>query len=307
MINKISTLILFFAFVFTSKAQSDYEKQTMVFAKDLATKIKETKKLKIAVSDFLDNDENLTELGKAIAEDISVNILNEAKDSFKVVERSNLKAILKEQKLASTGLLDQLTVKKLGQIKVADAIIIGTITPFGNSFRITIKVLDTETGLSIAATSGNLSGTDDIKNLFNKKISINNTTSTTVTPQQDNKLLTNKQDEITASRDTEGCNSSNGTSNGDYCFYNNTSFDVVVQVMYYRNFNTTDVLTIKAKETKCVYGVWVQQADFFPNRFYVFKKEGYQSGWFGGAAESNAYDSGTFQTIKCKTVTYTIK
>ena len=119
-------------------AQSDYEKQTATFSTDLAKKIKASNKTKVAVSDFLDNDGNLTELGKAIAEDIGVGIVNDGNGTFQVMERSNLYAILKEQKLSSTGLIDPETAKKLGKLKMVDAVIVGNITPFGNSFRVTI-------------------------------------------------------------------------------------------------------------------------------------------------------------------------
>ena len=98
-------------------AQSDYEKQTAAFSIDLAKKIKASNKTRVAVSDFLDNDGNLTELGKAIAEDIGVGIVNEGNGTFQVMERSNLNAILKEQKLSSTGLIDPETAKKLGKLK----------------------------------------------------------------------------------------------------------------------------------------------------------------------------------------------
>ena len=176
---KINTIVIFFLGVFTliispinSFSQSDYEKQTAAFSIDLANKIKASNKTRVAVSDFLDNDGNLTELGKAIAEDIGVGIVNNGNGVFQVMERSNLNAILKEQKLSSTGLIDPETAKKLGKLKMVDAVIVGNITPFGNSFRVTIKILDTETGMSIAAAAGNIAGTDDIKGLFAKKVMI---------------------------------------------------------------------------------------------------------------------------------------
>ena len=121
-INKgvVFLLIIIAAIIIPTKsfAQSDYEKQTAAFSIDLAKKIKESNKTKVAVSDFLDNDGNLTELGKAIAEDIGVGIVNEGKGTFQVMERSNLNAILKEQKLSSTGLIDPETAKKLGKLKL---------------------------------------------------------------------------------------------------------------------------------------------------------------------------------------------
>lgn len=183
MIKRLLTITLFFAFSVATKAQSDYEKQLSYFSNDLAAKIKKSHKLKIAVSDFLDNNQIQTELGKSIAEELSVGLINANSDSFQVMERSNLTAILTEHKLASTGLIDPETAKKLGKLKAVDAVIVGTITPLINSFRITIKVLDTETGLAFAATNASIASTPEIKELFSKKVNA----PTQITTQQENK------------------------------------------------------------------------------------------------------------------------
>jgi hypothetical protein len=239
---KIKTRIAFILVLLTGmiiparvEAQSDYEKQTASFSIDLAKKIKESGKTKVAVSDFLDNDGNLTELGKAIAEDIGVGIVNEGKGAFQVMERSNLNAILKEQKLSSSGLIDPETAKQLGKLKMVDAVIVGNITPFGSSFRVTIKILDTETGMSIAATSGNLAGIDDIKGLFNKKITIFNPAS----PDSENKNTKTKPTGITPELavsemgqdecvTVQGINGATVWYYGKVCFENQTEYDLVL-------------------------------------------------------------------------------
>jgi len=238
-------LAIIVGFITSTKsfAQSDYEKQAASFSADLAKKIKESNKTKVAVSDFLDNDGNLTELGKAIAEDIGVGIVNEGKGTFQVMERSNLNAILKEQKLSSTGLIDPETAKQLGKLKMVDAVIVGNITPFGNSFRVTIKILDTETGMSIAAAAGNLAGTDDIKGLFNKKITIFNPTSPATNSESVNKAPDKTAADVifevgvSEMRKTE-CEVPGGTTGsyiwyyGQVCFENQTDFDLVLSNRY---------------------------------------------------------------------------
>jgi hypothetical protein len=280
-IRVLFQLIIIAAIIIPAKlfSQSDYERQMVAFSVDLARKIKESSKVKVAVSDFLDNDGNLTELGKAIAEDIGVEIVNEGKGTFQVMERSNLNAILKEQKLASTGLIDPETAKQLGKLKMVDAVIVGNITPFGNSFRVTIKILDTETGMSIAAAAGNLAGTDDIKGLFNKKITLTNQTSQTINTDSS---IVNK----TVNQDCEKNNT------GDYCFYNSSEGKVILRI--YGKYGTDDILTslsLNPKESKCIYGYLVGSYGF-----YAFLELSTSSG-----------DAGQILIEKCKSKLYIIK
>ncbi len=272
-------------------AQSDYEKQTTAFSVDLAKKIKESSKTKVAVSDFLDNDGNLTELGKAIAEDIGVGIVNEGKGTFQVMERSNLNAILKEQKLSSTGLIDPETAKKLGKLKMVDAVIVGNITPFGNSFRVTIKILDTETGMSIAAAAGNLAGTDDIKGLFNKKITIFNPNSPSLNTDSS---IVNR----TVNQDCEKNNT------GDYCFYNNSKnvLKVFVTIVKIESPSTihpyndpNDYILLKPGQSKCIYNITAGTKATF--RALIDDSNNLPE----------TYDNGNFLVEKCKSKTYNIK
>lgn len=158
--------IAFPSFLF---AQTDFEKQVNTYAGMLAEKITLAGKTKIAVSDFLDNNGNITELGKVIAEELGINIANTGK-GFQVMERENLNAILKEHQLVSTGLIDPETAKKLGKLKAVDAVIVGTVFPFGDNLKVNIKILDTETGMSIGGTTGSIARTDAINKLYENKL-----------------------------------------------------------------------------------------------------------------------------------------
>jgi hypothetical protein len=73
--------------------------------------------------------------------------------------------LVQENKLSATGLIDPATAKKLGQIAGVDAIVTGTLTPFGDTVRLTLKVLDTSTARIVTATTAEIPKTKAIEEL----------------------------------------------------------------------------------------------------------------------------------------------
>lgn len=142
----------------------------------MAVKISQAGKGTVAVVDFTDLKGDVTELGRFIAERFSVALAGSGQ-RFTVIDRTHIKTILKEHKLSSTGLIDTQTAKELGKIAGVDALITGTLTPFGDTVEMTIKVLDTETAKVIDAGIGSLPKTQAIKELLEKNISTSGTTS----------------------------------------------------------------------------------------------------------------------------------
>jgi len=135
-----------------------YEKEIKNISQELAKKIEEAGKKSIAVVDFNDLQGNITELGRFLAEEFSTALVTTGK-GFEVVDRTHLKSILAEHKLSFTGLIDPQTARKLGRIAGVEAIVIGTITPFGDSVRISVKVLVTDTAKVVTASTGNIAKT----------------------------------------------------------------------------------------------------------------------------------------------------
>ena len=125
----------------------------------------------IAVVDFTDLQGSVTELGRFFAEEFSVALAGAGK-GFEVVDRTHLKSIIAEHKLSSTGIIDPQTARKLGKIAGVGALITGTITPFGDTIRLSVKVLDTETAKVIGASTGNIAKTKAIEELLAKGIEI---------------------------------------------------------------------------------------------------------------------------------------
>ena len=82
---------------------------------NLAESISKSGKTSIAVVDFLNLKGEVTDGGRFFAEEFTVDLAKAGK-GFKVIERNRLKVILEELKLASTGIIDEKTAQKLGQI-----------------------------------------------------------------------------------------------------------------------------------------------------------------------------------------------
>lgn len=128
-----------------------YEREIKSLSSVMSENIIKAGKKTVAVVDFVDLQGNVTELGRFLAEEFSVALAGGGK-GFEVVDRTHLKSILSEHKLSTTGLIDPQTARKLGQITGVGALLTGTVTPFGDSVRLSVKILDTSTAKVIGAS-----------------------------------------------------------------------------------------------------------------------------------------------------------
>jgi curli biogenesis system outer membrane secretion channel CsgG len=67
-------------------------------------------------------------VGTFLAEEFSV-ALATGSGGFEVIDRTNLKTLLQEHKLAATGIIDPQTARKVGEIAGVQALVAGTVTP----------------------------------------------------------------------------------------------------------------------------------------------------------------------------------
>ncbi len=147
-----------------STPASGYQREAQAAANAISEKLAAAGKRSVAVVDFTDLQGEATELGRFLAEEISV-ALASGDRPLEVVDRTHLKVLVQENKLSATGLIDPATAKKLGQIAGVDAIVTGTLTPFGDTVRLTLKVLDSSTARIVAATTAEIPKTKAIEEL----------------------------------------------------------------------------------------------------------------------------------------------
>jgi TolB-like protein len=158
--------LLFFSVIFLSDARLHAQQTEFASIADgLAQDVAAAGKKSIAVVDFTDLQGKPTELGRFLAEEFSVQLARTHK-GLEVVDRTHLKAILEENKLSSSGLIDPTTAKKLGQMVGADVLLTGTMTPFSESVRVNVKVLATDTAKIVAANNVDLPRTKTIGELL---------------------------------------------------------------------------------------------------------------------------------------------
>jgi len=156
------TLLLLTA---TASPAADINRELEDIANRLATKIEATDKTSIAVTDLTDLQGEVHQFGRFISEEISTNLVLSGRQ-FNVIDRNHLRTILKEQKLSMSGLMDPKNQKKLGKILGVDALVLGSITSFGESYRVTFKLVATDTARVIAADRGSIPKTPATNELW---------------------------------------------------------------------------------------------------------------------------------------------
>lgn len=143
----------------------EMDKELAEVATKLATLTKENGKKKVAVLDFTDLQGASSELGKYVAEELTVNLVMVKKD-FAVLDRANLKKILAEHKLTATGLIEPENARKLGQFAGVDALILGTLTPKNQTINLTAKIITTDTAEIVGATKGEFKSDETVQKLL---------------------------------------------------------------------------------------------------------------------------------------------
>lgn len=145
----------------------DMDKELSELAEKIATPIKEHGNKKVTVLDFTDLQGGSSELGRYIAEQLTVDLVMSKRD-FSVLDRANLKSILAEHKLTATGLVDPENAKKLGQFAGVDAIILGTIISKGQNTALTAKIITTDTAEIVGAARAEFKTDENVRQLVSK-------------------------------------------------------------------------------------------------------------------------------------------
>ncbi len=194
--TRIMSLILL-SLVFAVRPPESHCQDVIAISPRLAEAITKSGKKTVAVVDFTDLQGRVTEFGRFLAEEFSV-ALATTPSSFKVIDRTNLKTILQEHKLASTGIIDPQTARKLGEITGVQALVTGTITPFGDSLRISVKVLDSETAEIISGIAADMPRNKAIDELLARGVATGDQPATVPTEKIETEKAQQTTDSATA-------------------------------------------------------------------------------------------------------------
>lgn len=286
--KKILSTIAFIFFVSICFGQSGFDLKLSSMADSIANKINSKGKKKVAVWDFIDNDGQVTSLGKYIAEELSVDLTNAA-ITYNMIDRNHLSTIMKEHQLNAEGFIDINTAKELGKINAVDAIVTGTISIFPDKIKVSIKVLDTETALIIAAVRNDLPMTDDIAyyiGIPGGNAKTNNNMGFNNRPLNSSEQYNNPE---TVSKDCQQNNT------GDFCFLNKKS--ITIKISLGNGTFTDNTAIINPGQQQCFYNVEVG-----PTRYLYTDETHRHSGFMG-----QVVGQGQINIEKCKSKTFIVE
>ena len=138
---------------------------TLICCSVLSTAHADFQKTKIAVLDFelIGDKLETTGMGAILSEWFITSIVKSGR--FDVVERAMLQKIISEQKLSSTGLIDENSATELGKILGVKVIITGSVLKIKDSIEINSRVISVESGSIIAAENIRGNPNSDLHNL----------------------------------------------------------------------------------------------------------------------------------------------
>ncbi len=151
-----------------SLSQDGLEKGITELSQQIASKVSQQHKTTIAVIEFSDLQGSVTDFGRFLAEELITRLYSTEK--FKVIERQLLNRVISEQKLNLSGMVDPKSAKELGKLLGVDAIVSGTITDRGNTWRVNARLISTQTGELLAVASTTIRKDDVTKDTTNVKI-----------------------------------------------------------------------------------------------------------------------------------------
>lgn len=119
-------------------------------ARDLAAAAKEAGVTRVAVMPFEAFDGGSARDGWNISEKLVTQLVKTGK--VQALERSRLQTLFEEHSLGRAGALDPKTLREMGKVVSAEAMIVGSFTTDDRELVVNARLIDVETGVIIAAS-----------------------------------------------------------------------------------------------------------------------------------------------------------
>jgi TolB-like protein len=271
----------------------DYDSQMRQLALDVAEQVKIKKKLNIAVWYFKNSFRDSTALGDYMAQEFAVYFTN-ISEGFDVMDRDAIDQVLEEHRLKEQGFIDPRTAKELGMYIQADAVVTGTVdVANSHSLKVRIKLIDIQTGKTLAAIPRNILKDENIKYILHET-GINETKNI----DEDKKRLNRGERYGNPEYVDANCEELNI---GDYCFENDTdkNFKITLDLgntspLY--NPKMYKKLSLVAGQSACFTDIPIKTYSYSLSEF---SKEGYMT-------ISGTNLTGSLKIERCKSIVYSI-
>ena len=114
--------------------------------------------------DFVNSNGRVSALGKYLGSKLSETIIE--KNYFKVAQRGEVLDALKNNNIVFTGVMNNETIKKLGERLKVDAVFFGEIVDLGTNIDVNIKFILVKDGEMLSAASIDIERTKSAVNLM---------------------------------------------------------------------------------------------------------------------------------------------
>ncbi|MBP8626634.1 MAG: hypothetical protein KBI10_08075 [Syntrophorhabdales bacterium] len=145
-----------------------YEREMDDLASYISSNMDKIGRKRVAIIDFNDQYGKPMELGRYISDELSLFLKRRAK-GFEVLERTQLKTILSQNKITIGDPYDPAAVKRLGQIARLGAIVTGSIRVFQDTISVEVNLVNTYMANVIGSTKADIVKTQRIRELLEKK------------------------------------------------------------------------------------------------------------------------------------------
>jgi len=124
----------------------------------------------IAVLPFPNSDGSCSVLSTYLADELIQSLFTVAGAKLRIIERSQLEALLREVKIGDGGLLNPATTQKLGNLSGVKALALGTVAVIGDHIRINARLISTSNGQTVSAAAVSIARNGEIDGLMQHQI-----------------------------------------------------------------------------------------------------------------------------------------
>lgn len=154
---------------FAQEVSASLEAGLQALAQEIINKSVASDRDTIAILPFPNADKTCSVLSTYIVDELTL-CLFLVKNSLRIIERSQLEALLSEIPLGEGGVLDPKTTQKLGSLSGVKALVVGTITATSDSIRVIARLIATDTGQTISVAAITIPKTKTVADLLAQSV-----------------------------------------------------------------------------------------------------------------------------------------
>ena len=170
----VASLLLPGASARAQQIAGSVESGLQTLAQEIVAKSASADRDVIAVLPFPNADGTCSVLSTYLVDELIQALFSVPGSPLKIVERSQLEALIREIQIGEGGLLNPETTQKLGNISGVKALAVGTITEIGDRVRINARLVATDTGRTVSAAAVTVPRTGDVDGLLRRPIASGN-------------------------------------------------------------------------------------------------------------------------------------